>query len=238
MAGMGAAALGRRFRDDGYAVLERLFPAAEVAGWKAEIGRVLPATGAHREHGVYVGLALLSPMLKAAAADPRLVAPLTAVIGPDVEFLSDKLVFKSAGMDYGSPWHQDWTYWHGIHKVSTWIALDDATRENGCLKLLPGSHTRAVEHGGKGGDGKGFDNRLRPGDVDETKAVVAAVPAGSVIVFHDLLLHASFPNTSGKDRWALISTYRDASVPDPCDEIEPWKHAFAVAGRRRTRAHS
>lgn len=204
-----------------------------MRGWKDEIRRVLPADDGIQASGIYVGLSLLSPVLKRANADPRLVGPLTAVIGPDVEFLSDKLVFKNATTDFGSPWHQDWTYWHGINKVSAWIALDDATKDNGCLKLLPGTHTTHFVHKGTPKGKDVFGNQMRPEDVDESKAVVAEVPAGTAILFHDLLLHASFPNTSGRDRWALISTYRDASVPDPCDHIGPWDHAFCVAGERR-----
>jgi ectoine hydroxylase-related dioxygenase (phytanoyl-CoA dioxygenase family) len=50
------------------------------------------------------------------------------------------------------------------------------------------------------------------------------------VVFHDLLLHASFPNTSGADRWALISTYRDAAAPD--QDYDWAKAAFVVSGRK------
>lgn len=225
-----ADVLGKRFRSDGYVVLPELFSGAEVGGWKDEIKRVLPADGHHNDHGVWVGVSLASPLIKAANADPRLVPALNAVIGPDVEFLSDKLVFKSAGMDYGSPWHQDWSYWHGAHKTSVWIALDDATVANGCLKLLPGTHTKPVTHGGDASDGKGFSERLDPKAVDESKAVIAELKAGGVVIFHDLLLHASYPNTSGADRWALISTYRDAAVPD---EDYGWaKAAFIVSGKK------
>ncbi len=215
---------------DGYIVLPELFRRDEVAAWKDEIRRVLPTDGNHRKDGVWVGVTLASPLIRAANADPRVVAALNAVIGPDVEFLSDKLVFKSAGMDYGSPWHQDWSYWYGAHKTSVWIALDDATVANGCLRLIPGSHRTQVPHTGDASDGKGFGYRLDPKSVDESRAVTAEVPAGGAVIFHDLLLHASFQNSSGKDRWALISTYRDAAVPD---ETYGWaKAAFIVSGKR------
>ncbi len=221
-----------RYDRDGYVVLERLFGAADVAGWKAGIRGVLDEAGTPA-NGVFVGLAVRSPLLKAAAADLRLVGPLTEAIGPTVEFLSDKIVFKSTGVDFGTPWHQDWSYWHGIHKVSVWIALDDATPANGCLKVIPGSHRVVARHDGAADDGTGFDNRLDPRAVDESRAVALPAPAGTAVMFHDLLLHASFPNATGEDRWALISTYRDAAVSDPdCDDIAVWRHAFLVAGNR------
>ena len=54
------------------------------------------------------------------------------------------MVFKNEAMTFASPWHQDWSYWYGAHKLSIWVALDDATVENGCLKLFPGSHKSAL----------------------------------------------------------------------------------------------
>jgi phytanoyl-CoA hydroxylase len=213
------------FARDGYVIAENLFTRDEMAEAKRESQRVLAMKrnasdgnrddqARNRDNGVNVGLAGHSPFIRGLHADPRIVDILAEIIGPNIEFWSDKAVYKSASVDFGSPWHQDWPYWHGAHKYSVWIALDDATPENGCLKLVPGTHAGLMNHGGTDNDGAGFWNRMRPEDVDESKAVVAAVRAGTCIIFHDLALHSSFPNTSGKDRWSIISTYRDASQDD------------------------
>ncbi len=199
--------LQREFDENGFAVLREVFTPAEVAGFKQEAIRLLET---HRDHaGVFVGLAANSALFREMARYPRLLDALEPIIGPNIEFLSDKVVFKSASVEMASPWHQDWPYWHGQHKISVWIALDAATPENGCLKMLPGSHKQAVTH-----DGEGFGHRLRPDAVDESRAVVLACAPGDIVLFHDLTLHASFPNTSGRDRWSIISTYRSASEPD------------------------
>jgi len=217
---MSSAGLAEAYARDGFAVVEGIFTPAEVSRIKTECRRVLdeviaadPKNGATM-HGVLVGITAKSALMKAVNADPRLVEPLRAIMGPDIEFLSDKLVYKSSDMGFGSPWHQDWHYWHGQNKVSVWIALDDAVPENGCLKMLPGSHHRVVTMTGKSGDGKGFDFRMDPKDIDESKVAVLRAKAGTAVIFHDLTLHASFPNISGADRWALISTYRSAAAPD------------------------
>jgi glutamate-1-semialdehyde 2,1-aminomutase len=213
------------FERDGFAVIRGLFSPDEVAAFKQEIRRVLEAARSRAKergepveavghHGVFVGLAANSPVFREAARDPRLLDALEPVLGPNIEFLSDKVVFKTAEQDFGTPWHQDWPYWKGAHKVSVWIALDPATPENGCLKLLPGSHQAEALHDGDASDGKGFGHRLRPGAVDESRAVVVPCAPGDAVIFHDRTLHASFPNTTGQDRWALISTYRSASEPD------------------------
>ena len=232
--------LKNTFNRDGYVILEDIFTREYCAAAKEEVRNILARERAkdtsgkpHRDTGVFVGLTLNSEFFKRMNADPRVVDVLAEIVGPNLEFWSDKIVYKSAGVDFGSPWHQDWPYWKGASKYSIWIALDDATPENGCLKLIPGSHKKHFNHGGKDTEGIGFVNRLRPEDIDENNVVIAAARAGTAVFFHDLTLHSSFPNTSGKDRWALISTYRDASQDDL--EYSFAKAAFMVRGERTGR---
>ena len=200
------------FEEKGFVVCPGMFSEVETDAFKQEIAVLLQT---HTHHaGVFVGLAAHSALFRELARDSRLLDALEPILGPDIEFLSDKVVFKSAGTRAGSPWHQDWPYWYGQHKISVWIALDPATPENGCLKMIPGSHRKSVEHDGVAQAGEGFDRRLRPGAVDENQAVVLQCASGDAILFHDLTLHASFPNTSGQDRWSVISTYHNATKPD------------------------
>ena len=197
---------------DGFAVVRGLLTPGEAQAAKTEILNLLAARKDHA--GVFVGLAAASPHFARLARHPKLLDAIEACIGPDIEFLSDKVVFKSAQTAYGSPWHQDWPYWKGLHKLSVWIALDPATPENGCLKLLPGSHKTLAAHDGVAEPGEGFGNRLRDGAVDESQAVTVSCSPGDAVLFHDLTLHASHPNAAGGDRYALISTYRSAAEPD------------------------
>jgi len=204
--------LKRDFEEQGFVAIRGMFTEAETAAFKAECNRLLEQHSAYA--GVFVGLAANSPLFRNLARDARLVDALEPLLGPNIEFLSDKVVFKSSHMATGSPWHQDWPYWEGLHKISVWIALDPATPENGCLKMMPGSHRQVAVHDGVAGAGEGFGHRLRPDAVDESKAVILPCAPGDVVLFHDLTLHASFPNVSGQDRWSVISTYRSASEPD------------------------
>ena len=223
------ATLRDDFRRDGFAITPNLFGRNEVQRLKLECIEILKTvkaeTGTDPGHGVYVGLAARSPVFQDAVGDARILDILEGILAPDIEFLSDKVVFKSDSMTFASPWHQDWHYWHGAHKLSIWVALDDATVENGCLKLFPGSHKSAILHDGDASDGHGFGNRLRPGAVDETLAVTAEIAAGGAVFFHDLTLHASHPNRSGEERWVWIPTYRDAKAED---NDYPWAVAAKV----------
>ncbi len=217
------------FQKDGFAIARNLFTRDEVQRLKSECLDILAAvkaeTGSVAGHGVHVGLATRSPVFQKAVGDVRILDILEGILAPDIEFLSDKVVFKSEAMTFASPWHQDWHYWHGAHKVSIWVALDDATVENGCLKLFPGSHKSAILHDGDASDGHGFGNRLRPGAVDENLAVTAELEAGGAVFFHDLTLHSSHPNMSGEERWVWIPTYRDANAED---NDYPWAVAAKV----------
>ena len=220
------AEIAQSFARDGFVVVPNLFSRAEVKVLKEEIQKILhevrqesEGEGSQKkfvdETGVYVGLAGRSSLFRQSVRDDRLVDILEAIIGPNVEFLSDKVVYKDEDTHIASPWHQDWPYWEGAHKISVWVALDDATPENGCLKLLPGSHRGSVIHDGDMSDGSGFGHRIRPETIDESTAITAPVEAGGAVFFHDLTMHASHPNTERRERWTWVPTYRDAQADDP-----------------------
>jgi ectoine hydroxylase-related dioxygenase (phytanoyl-CoA dioxygenase family) len=203
------------FAAKGYIVLNQLFTRGEVEKLKKEAVGILSKQDAGK-NGVFLGMAARGALFKKAAAHPVLVAALKEIIGDHVVFLNDKLVFKNSTTSFGSPWHQDHPYWWGSYKYSVWIALDDAAKENGCLRVVPGSHLLgSLKHGADASDGHGFDNRVNASDIDESQVVDLDASLGDAIIFHDLLLHASYPNISGKERWAIISTYKDGTQEDP-----------------------
>jgi len=219
------------FDRDGFVIVPNLFRRDESAALKDEMQRVVAdvireseAEGRDpriRHSGVFVGLAARSEVYRQAVRDARLLDVIAAIMSPNIAFFSDKAVFKSEGTEFSSPWHQDWAYWKGSHKFSVWVALDDVSPENGCLRVLPGSHRTFVEHNHDTGDGR-FGNRLDDDKLDDSGAVTAAMEAGGAVFFSDLTLHASYPNTSRADRWVWIPTYRDAQAKDPA-------YPFAVA---------
>jgi len=75
----------------------------------------------------------------------KLVGILQDLLGPDVLLFRDILMLKPAKVGSKMPWHQDSNYWP-IHRrlCSAWTALDEATTLNGCMRVVPGSHTRGL----------------------------------------------------------------------------------------------
>ena len=217
------------FRRDGYLLVRGMWSGAGAQVIRSAVERLLAdgmdATGVR----VFAPERTPPDLLSVCTEDPMRAA-LRTIIGPRVVFLSVKPAVKTPRITTASPWHQDWPYWQGAHKVSAWIALDRAEVDNGCLRVVPGSHTRAWAH--RRHEAGGFGNRVAEEDVVEAfgAAALRSMPMapGDVLFFHDRLLHGSHPNRSGRDRWSLIPTYRDASVADDHTLPELWRAPIAL----------
>lgn len=220
-----AHAVYTQFDRDGVVVVPDLITRDEAHTLKAEIRGLLDEVIQEAQergedvptslrNGIYVGLSKRSAACRQIHRDPRLLDVIEAVIGPNVLFWSDKVVFKAEDADFGTPWHQDWPYWKGIHKVTLWLALDDIDEANGCLQFVRGSHRDTFEHHAGSGASAIFDQQLDGSDIDPTRVMTVPCPAGTAVVFHDLTLHDSLPNTSHRDRYALAITYKDAAADD------------------------
>ncbi len=156
--------------------------------------------------------------------DPRLWRPLCALLDcKEVSLFTDKLNFKRpSGSPF--PWHQDTPYWafgcpHVERLSSLQVYLDDATVDNGCLWVLPGSHRHGFlpKFEDRGVLGRLYTDLDALGDVEPT-AIEA--PAGSVIYFQGHLVHGSQRNRSAASRRAIVLTYQPAGHPLWREEAE------------------
>jgi ectoine hydroxylase-related dioxygenase (phytanoyl-CoA dioxygenase family) len=130
---------------------------------------------------------------------PALVERVASLIGPDLILWRTNFQLKAAGGD-GVPWHQDGAY-YGLEPcvlVSAWIAVDEATRENGCLQVIPGTHHGPIPHlvdSSKSAFGKEIDR----GALDLVKAVSFTLQPGQFVLFNENTAHGSEPNcTTGR----------------------------------------
>jgi hypothetical protein len=161
----------------------------------------------------------LDPRLDALIDEPRLWTPARALIGGErLALFTDKLNFKRPG-GAPFPWHQDTPYWafgcdHLDRLVSLELYLDDATRENGCLWVIPGSHRHGVLpcFEDRGTLGRLYtDLRRMPAGPADPVAIEA--PAGSVLFFDGAIVHGSRRNRSAGSRRAIVLTYQPAGHP-------------------------
>ncbi|MCC6579144.1 MAG: phytanoyl-CoA dioxygenase family protein [Phycisphaeraceae bacterium] len=218
--------LKQQYDRDGYVVVRGLYEPAAMLAWKEALRQALKEMNFNHPSGVHVWFdrKLPQPVLDA-MRDDRVMPILRQIIGDHIEYLSAKAVFKDAKTKFGSPWHQDWYYWEGSSKLSVWIALDDAIVGNGCLTFIPGTHTRVFPRKSMGGDS--FAYQIDDKELAGLTVVDGVLQRGDAVFFHDLTVHGSHPNTVGGDRWSLISTYRDASVPDASTT---WKSSWLISG--------
>jgi phytanoyl-CoA hydroxylase len=163
----------------------------------------------------------MSQLMRDTISHPRIVEALTTIIGPDVKAMQSMLFIKSEGKP-GQAWHQDEFFIPTRDRSLTaaWIALDDATIENGCLWVMPGSHAPGVIYPDREHDDDRFDCTVELYDFPykDEDAVPVEMKAGSILVFNGYLLHRSLPN-SGKHgfRRALVNHYMSAQ------SLLPWR---------------
>jgi len=163
----------------------------------------------------------LSDVMYRYLAHPAIVETLTAVIGPNVKCMQSMLFIKAAGKP-GQAWHQDEDFIPTRDRSLTggWVALDDATVENGCLWVIPGSHKRGILWPQKDHDKREFDCTVESVGFPYTDAdsIPVEVKAGAVVFFNGYLLHRSLKNRARSGyRRVLVNHYMSA------ESLLPWR---------------
>jgi len=202
-----AAKRGEKLRVGSY-MFEANLDAATVVKWEPFFPDVV--------QGVEP-FAHISTPLRDWGLDARLVDPAKDICGDDdVVLFTEKLNVKRARHGGSIILHQDFPYWENMTPIAAQIStamifLDDADRANGCLEVAPGSHT-VGKHPQRATDGFG-SLEMDPDQFDHERLVALEVPAGAVAFFGAFLVHRSLPNTSDRDRRALLYSYQPAGHP-------------------------
>ncbi len=211
---------------DGYIVVRALFREREVAAMLAEVERgqrvADTVRGRTDSSGRKARLAIWhelgDDLWAAASTNPRVVNNVRILMGEEIAFFHGKVMMKESKTGGSWEWHQDYGYWYDQgfaypRMLSAFVALDPATRENGCLQVLRGSHQLGRLTHGSVGDQTGAD----PTRIQQIEAmferVYCEMAAGDVLFFHSNLLHASGPNDSDMHRRAFIMCYNALANP-------------------------
>jgi phytanoyl-CoA hydroxylase len=154
--------------------------------------------------------------LAALAHAPAILAVVEALLGDEPRLFQDMALLKPPGGGREKPWHQDNAYFHlvpGTPIVGVWIALDDASLDNGCMRVIPGSHQDGpVRHA--------FlrDLQICDGEVPVDRGVAVPLPAGGLMFFDGLLQHGTPANLSTARRRAVQFHYTVDSAVTTSDE--------------------
>ena len=147
-------------------------------------------------------------------AQSNLAADIVAeLLGPNIDVFQTQFILKNPGA-WGQPWHQDSYYFRFDQQpqVGLWLAITEATLENGCLSVLPGSHKLPVQtHEADDRPGANQGYTVVRG-VDDSKAVPVLMEPGDLLVFHSYLLHRSVDNRGSGRRAAMVYHYGRAGT--------------------------
>ena len=228
----------RQYEAEGFLVTRGLFSPAEIAPWHARFldiveERVAPADGMLGMRDVMVAKGVVrarskpeaiakiqdfhndSPLFEGYCKNPKLLAVVEEICGPDIKSIHNMLINKPPGVDGRHPLHQDLLYFPfrpADRIVATWTALEPCTRENGCLVVVPGSHKGGLlEHENPDWEHLNFLYVGAKGKSGDTERVHLEMKPGDTVFFHPALLHGSGRNRTEGFRRALSCHYARAA---------------------------
>lgn len=220
-----------QFREDGFLIVENLLDEAEIEALRQRAEWVaggqsprIPKESFQVEPRVAQGelqaetyadslrrmshLAFYDDVFRVHARNPRILDVIESLLGPDIKLYQDQIFMKPPKVGSRRSYHQDAPL--GFHidppdLVACWAALDDATEENGCMRMLPGTHKFGVIDQS---DWEAYERKSLEGVLPGERPVV--LRAGSCSFHHGLILHCSTPNLSGKRRRGYAMHYVSA----------------------------
>jgi ectoine hydroxylase-related dioxygenase (phytanoyl-CoA dioxygenase family) len=212
-----------RYHHKGWVVPQYRLPAARLVDMQAAVAELLCANpgvrpeklvSAHVEgdngEGVRGSRAFLD-----LARDPDIVELVSGVLGEDIILWGCHVFCKPAGEGYETPWHQDGHYWpiHPLASCTEWVALEPSTTENGCLRVIPGSHAarQLHEHLHEDRADLTLQQRLVAGSFDEAQAVDIELQPGQMSLHDVYMIHGAKANHSAQRRTGVALRYMPAT---------------------------
>jgi len=218
------------YERDGYVLVKQLFDTEEIellqraakedreldahsfTSADGEGGRIRLSLWNHPGDGIYGMYARCQ----------RIVDRAEQILDDEAYHYHSKMIMKEAKVGGAWTWHQDYGYWYQNavlfpRLTSVTIAVDAATRENGCLQVIKGSHRLGrIEHVLSGDQAGADENRVKE-ILERLDLVYCEMDPGDALFFHCNLLHRSDRNESHNPRWSMICCY-NARSNDPYED--------------------
>jgi ectoine hydroxylase-related dioxygenase (phytanoyl-CoA dioxygenase family) len=218
------------FESDGFAVFRNVLDRPIMHDVQNHIEWLQAKYPENRDGHFSTELIADDPFWLRLVGDDRLLDIAEKFIGPDIALFASAYINKPPRDGRPVLWHQDGSYWplEPMKVISLWLAVDDATPESGCVRVIPGSHRTGL---------KPFVDRLDVPNllytslderVDDRAAVDVILNSGDVAVLHPNLVHGSHGNISAKRRCGLTIRYIPTSTRIT---VEGWSSAFLLRGQ-------
>ncbi|CAG7638739.1 phytanoyl-CoA dioxygenase family protein [Paenibacillus allorhizosphaerae] len=151
------------------------------------------------------------------------------IVGPNIGLWSSHFICKDPYVGRATPWHEDSSYWKGrvssFHNIVTvWLAIDPSNKQNGCMRVIPGTHTNGFsEYEPVDRSNNLFGSQVKK--VDETKAVYFELERGECSLHDSRIIHGAEPNTSPYRRCGYTMRYFSTDIevyPDKNKNFKVW----------------
>ena len=164
-------------------------------------------------------------------SDDRLLDVAELFVGPNIGLFASHYISKPPYEGLPVLWHQDGSYWplEPMEVVTLWLAIDRSAPENGCMRVIPGTHRVALQEMRKNIDVRSvLSSEIDSALVDESQAVDLVLEPGDVSVHQPNIIHGSNANNSPLRRAGLTIRYIPTSTR--IVSAEPWQYAFLLRG--------
>jgi hypothetical protein len=219
------------FKDQGYALYHKPLFSGE------KMDRL---TAIFEEHLEEKGSKLSDELDTPHFRDPRLLDYLLSdealdlvegLIGPDIVLWSSHFICKDPYVGRMTPWHEDSAYWNGRFDrydniVTIWLAIDRSTKENGCMRVIPGTHHNGFS------EYESVDQRINTfhaqiKNIDESQAVYFELERGECSLHDSRIMHGAPANTSPHRRCGYTMRYISANTLVNPEKNAGWKFWLA-----------
>jgi ectoine hydroxylase-related dioxygenase (phytanoyl-CoA dioxygenase family) len=224
--------LRSQYEREGYVVVRGVLDPELIQEASEHVTWLVQKNPGTRPEQLHTHLMADDPFWVRLVSDDRLLDIAEKFVGPDIALFASHYISKPPFDGQPVLWHQDGSYWplDPMQVVTLWLAVDDSTSENGCMRVMPGTHTLGLQPLQRRSDvasvlGSGIDESL----LDESKAVDVILKPGDVSIHHPNLIHGSNANNSPTRRCGLTIRYIPTSTRIVSDK--PWPSAFLLRGQ-------
>jgi hypothetical protein len=197
------------YKQQGFISGVPVMSAEQAAGFLDKLTQFRQAQGPDAKHLLRSKSHLILTWTDEMMRHPPLLDAVSDIIGPDVLCWLTSFFIKDANDKQFVSLHQDANYW-GLDAIdgviSAWIALTPSDADNGCMRIIPGSHTRLLSHQ-ETQDKNNMLSRGQTAQADDSEAVDIILAPGEVCLFHPLAVHGSRENHSQRQRIGFAMRY-------------------------------
>jgi len=228
-------ALRETYDRDGYVVAENVVASDTIALARTHVERTIERHADLTSEEIHrLTLWTEDPFYLYLVRQPGMIELARQFLGPDLAVFAAGYIIKEPGNSPAVLWHQDGSYWplEPMDVCTLWIAITESRPENGCMRVIPGTHTMDLQELRERSDIRNLlDSSLDESLVNESEAVDLVLSPGDVSVHHPNIVHGSRANDS-EDMWRLNLVARiiaaDTRVTDP-----KWPGVYHLSGAVR-----